>query len=83
VASYYHTSYGSSSSAAQDGFESMTLVMPFCLDASKLQPTGTCNFSRMDSARLVSDAAINGAVYAVNYNILRIQNGMGGLLYAN
>jgi hypothetical protein len=26
---------------------------------------------------------INAAIYAVNYNILRIQNGMGGLLYAN
>jgi hypothetical protein len=28
------------------------LMIPFCLDASKLQPTGTCNFSRMDSATL-------------------------------
>ena len=62
----------------------MTLVMPFCLDASKLQPTGTCNFSRMDSARVILDNQnINGAIYAVNYNILRVQNGMGGLLYAN
>jgi len=58
-------------------------MIPFCLDAPKLQPTGTCNFSRMDSARLISDANIDGAIYAVNYNILRVQNGMGGLLYAN
>ena len=58
-------------------------MIPFCLDASKLQPTGSCNYSRMHSARLISDADINGAIYAVNYNILRVQNGMGGLLYAN
>jgi hypothetical protein len=37
----------------------------------------------MDSARLISDAAIESDIYAVNYNILRVQNGMGGLLYAN
>jgi hypothetical protein len=26
---------------------------------------------------------INDPIYAVNYNILRIENGMAGLLYAN
>ena len=38
-----------------------------------------------DTARLVSDATILSSVniYGVNYNILRIQNGMGGLMYAN
>jgi hypothetical protein len=63
------------------------LLIPFCLDTSKLQPTGTLNFSRIDSARLVSSenftAASFGDLYAVNYNILKIENGMGGLLYAN
>jgi len=83
VSAYYHTQFGANNTVDVEGFESVTLMIPFCLDASKLQPTGTCNFSRMDSARLISDAAINGAVYAVNYNILRVQNGMGGLLYAN
>jgi hypothetical protein len=62
-------------------------LLPFCLDTSKLQPTGTLNFSRIDSARLVSSAnfsdALLGTFYAVNYNILKIENGMGGLLYAN
>ena len=83
VSSYYHTQFGSNNTVNTEGFESVQLMIPFCLDASKLQPTGSCNFSRMDSARLISDAAINGAIYAVNYNILRVQNGMGGLLYAN
>lgn len=59
-------------------------LQPFCLDTSKLQPTGSLNFSRLDSARIMSESStINTTFYAVNYNILQIQNGMGGLLYAN
>ncbi len=59
-------------------------VYPFCLDTSKLQPTGTLNFSRLDSARIISQTDnIVDDIYACNYNILRIQNGMGGLMYAN
>jgi len=84
VSAYHHTQFGANSTVANEGFNNVKLMIPFCLDASKLQPTGTCNFSRMDSATLrLPDSTINGAVYAVNYNILRVQNGMGGLLYAN
>jgi hypothetical protein len=74
---YYHTSSGNCTA------DNVTLV-PFCLDTSKLQPTGSLNFSRLDSARLVSDnVTFANHVYAVNYNILRIENGMGGLMYSN
>jgi len=60
------------------------LRIPFCLNTAKLQPTGSLNFSRLDSARLVSDNKnFDQTVYAVNYNILRIENGMGGLMYSN
>jgi len=84
VSSYYHQSQtGTNIGDIVYGYLSVGLMIPFCLDASKLQPTGTCNFSRMDSARIVNDSSINGPIYAVNYNILRVQNGMGGLLYAN
>jgi hypothetical protein len=84
VSSYYHTQFGADPASNDSGFESVTLMIPFCLDASKLQPTGSCNFSRMDSATLrLPNSTINAAIYAVNYNVLRIQNGMGGLLYAN
>jgi hypothetical protein len=77
VMSYYHTP-----NSGQNG-ESL-FIYPFCLDTAKLQPTGTLNFSRLDSARLVSQLAdITDDIYGVNYNILRIQNGMGGLMYAN
>jgi hypothetical protein len=84
VSSYHHTQFGADPAANDTGFESVTMMIPFCLDASKLQPTGTCNFSRMDSARVILDNQnIDAAIYAVNYNILKVQNGMGGLLYAN
>ena len=74
---YYHTSVGSCTN------DNITLV-PFCLDTSKLQPTGSLNFSRLDSARLVSDnTSFANTIYAVNYNVLRIENGMGGLMYSN
>ena len=59
-------------------------MYPFCLETAKLQPTGTLNFSRVDSARLVTDAGtFDGDMYGVNYNILRIENGMAGLMYSN
>jgi hypothetical protein len=58
-------------------------TIPFCLETTKLQPTGSLNFSRIDSARLVSSNNFVNTLYAVNYNILKIENGMGGLLYAN
>jgi len=59
-------------------------LYPFCLDTNKNQPSGSLNFSRMDTVRLVTDGVFDQAdIYAVNYNILRIQNGMGALMYAN
>ena len=78
---YYHTAASSIEGDAGNYF-----LYPFCLETSKLQPTGSLNFSRLDSARLVSTGGSFTAgqdVYAVNYNILRIENGMGGLMYSN
>jgi hypothetical protein len=75
---YYHSSNGGSTTAKKLFF------YPFCLDVSKLQPTGSLNFSRLDSARIINDTVVNtDDIYAVNYNVLRIENGMGGLLYSN
>jgi hypothetical protein len=76
---YYHTSFTTMDSSAANHF-----MYPFCLDTCKLQPTGTLNFSRLDSARLVTDAgSFDTDMYGVNYNILRIENGMAGLMYSN
>ena len=60
-------------------------VYSFALKPEEHQPSGTCNFSRIDNAQLMFNTA-NGEtfnVYAVNYNVLRIMSGMGGLAYSN
>jgi hypothetical protein len=75
VTNYYHTNFVTS----PDFF-----LYCFCLMTSSLQPTGTLNFSRVESAKIMSESmTIDDPIYAVNYNILRIENGMAGLLYAN
>ncbi len=86
-------------------------VYSFALKPEEHQPSGTCNFSRIDNANLfltvTSNTILTGAlkletgilsedlssggnaananvrVYAVNYNVLRIMSGMGGLAYSN
>jgi Major capsid protein N-terminus/Large eukaryotic DNA virus major capsid protein len=60
-------------------------VYSFALRPEEHQPSGTCNFSRIDTAQLVfNNGPINALdVYAVNYNVLRIMSGMGGLAYSN
>ena len=67
-------------------------VYSFALQPEQHQPSGTCNFSRIDNATLqlvLSNATVSGVntakvrVYARNYNVLRIMSGMGGLAYSN
>ena len=64
----------------------------FALQPEEHQPTGTCNFSRIDNAQVAVAIKIGtqGGIgttlqklFAVNYNILRIQSGMGGLAFSN
>ena len=81
VSEYYHTC---ASAAAASGANKKRFIYPFCFETGKLQPTGSLNFSRVDSARLVSETASHtDDIYAVNYNIMRIESGMGGLMYSN
>ena len=67
-------------------------VYSFALRPEEHQPSGTCNFSRIDNATLqlvLSNATVEGTktakvrVYATNYNVLRIMSGMGGMAYSN
>ena len=60
-------------------------VYSFSLRPEDHQPSGTCNFSRIDTARLITGANLSSDdnIYAVNYNILRIMSGMGGVAYSN
>jgi hypothetical protein len=63
----------------------------FALKPEEHQPTGTCNFSRIDNAQvalkikssMASGAATSLNMFATNYNVLRIQSGMGGLAFSN
>ena len=57
-------------------------VYSFALKPEEHQPSGTCNFSRIDNAQLTGPAEARD-VFAVNYNVLRIMSGMGGLAYSN
>ena len=67
-------------------------VYSFALKPEEHQPSGTCNFSRIDNATLILTLSNNTVgnvlsaqvrVYATNYNVLRIMSGMGGLAYSN
>ena len=75
VQHYYHTNFVTS----PDCF-----LHSFCLNTSSLQPSGSLNFSRVESVKIHSESReIIDPIYAVNYNILRVNNGMAGLRYAN
>jgi len=96
VPQYYNTPYG----YVHNNTTANVAIISYCLDTSKLQPTGTLNFSRLDTYRLVVPPTLSGGVgalynknitsayptpylYAVGYNVLRIQDGLGGLLYSS
>ena len=80
-------------------------VYSFTIKPEEHQPSGTCNFSRIDNATLnlwLTPATVTSSVpgvipgtfttvqgtckiriYAINYNVLKIMSGMGGLAYSN
>ena len=66
-------------------------VYSFAIKPEEHQPSGTLNMSRIDTAVLAvtpkkpANYSISGNIniYAVNYNVLRILSGMGGLAYSN
>jgi len=66
-------------------------VYSFCLNPEEHQPSGSCNFSKLDEAQLQMYLSKNTgltrslklAVFLTNYNIFRVTGGMGGLAFAN
>jgi hypothetical protein len=73
----HHTGFGAVSTKDSIG------VYSFALKPEEHQPSGTCNFSRIDNAQLKLGTSAAHEVYAVNYNVLRVMSGMGGLAYSN
>jgi len=67
---------------ALGGFNDSIAVYSFALKPEEHQPSGTCNFSRIDNAQLTGLVGSH-VIFAVNYNVLRIMSGMGGLAYSN
>ena len=70
------------------GTSQFIYLYSFAIDPENMQPSGTCNFSKIDNAtiNLTCNPNISGGVisiYATNYNILRIKNGMAGLMFSS
>jgi hypothetical protein len=80
------TEQGATDTPANIVAESGIYSYSFALKPEEHQPSGTCNFSRIDNAVLnltVSGAATEVYVFAHSYNVLRVMSGMGGLAYSN
>ena len=77
----YHTRYSSNN----------IYTYSFSINPDKIQPSGSCNMSKFTNINLYLDySGINNnsndmilKVYAINYNVLRIMGGMGGLAFSN
>ena len=70
------------------GTNNYIYMYSFALEPENIQPSGTCNFSKIDNVVLNLDMSPNIPsgiinVYAMNYNILRIQNGMAGIMFSS
>jgi hypothetical protein len=91
---------GSITDAVQKSLRQYIYSYSFALSPEEHQPSGTCNFSRIDNAVLqltygadsstgavavpaLTASSLKLNVYAINYNVLRIMSGMGGLAYSN
>ena len=92
-------SYSDRSGYIQDSI----CVYSFALNPEDHQPSGTCNFSRLDTVKFICNKPIaeefdeiligglisddefdkTARIVAINYNVLRIMSGMGGLAYSN
>ena len=93
IQNYYKSEYGVSNYNTVVSAPSNTryYAYHFCMNASQYNPSGSCNFSRLDNAKFTIRSAnvapgrsgdpIN--IYAVNYNVLRIKDGLAGILFGN
>ena len=85
VQGYYHSEVVSGMLSDDN---SSSRMYSFACKANKHQPTGSCNFSRLDNAEMKIGSASgipksNIFLYANNLNILRIKNGMAGVAFGN
>ena len=87
---YFKSTYGRTyfNQASHSPIYTRYFAYHFCMNASDYNPSGSCNFSRIDNSKIIVRGveAINREhmyVYAVNYNVLRIKDGLAGILFGN
>lgn len=94
VQNYYKSKYGVSDFrvASQDLMYTRYFAYHFGINVSDYNPSGSCNFSRLDNSKLILRGTEKGNlrsdqntmfVIAVNYNVLRIRDGLAGILFGN
>ena len=87
VQAYKHHTNSARSDGNSGTYKQAIYLYSFALNPEEHQPSGTCNFSRIDNTVLSfnNTPSLGGVVkvFAVNYNVLRIMSGMGGLAYSN
>ena len=94
IQNYYKSKYGVSdfNTETEDLMYTRYFAYHFSMNASDYNPSGSCNFSRLDNAKIIVRGAEKGSlqadtqavsVIAVNYNVLRIKNGLAGILFGN
>lgn len=93
IQSYHHSPSSSINfeNLSKCPFNTRFYAFSFAKYMNKFNPTGTCNFSRLDNANLVlknisrppGRTTDTVYVYAINYNILRINAGISGILFSN
>jgi len=94
IQNYYKSKYGKTDFRvdSEDLMYTRYFVYHFGLNVSDYNPSGTCNFSRLDNAKLILRGVEKGSfranqtdmsVFAVNYNVLRIKDGLAGILFGN
>ena len=91
---YYKSKFGVTDYRvdSEDLMYTRYFVYHFGLNASDYNPSGSCNFSRLDNAKLILRGVEKGTlrardkdmyIFAVNYNVLRIKDGLAGILFGN
>ena len=94
IQNYYKSKYGKIDFRVdtEDLMYTRYFAYHFGLNVSDYNPSGTCNFSRLDNAKLILRGVEKGvfraddnemSVFAVNYNVLRIKDGLAGILFGN
>lgn len=83
----YLQPYETHKSTPKDGIN----LFSFSLNPLEHQPSGTCNFSRIDNTSLhikfdsdiINVSGTKLVIFVLNYNILRVMNGLAGISYSN